>query len=35
LFATMDPQAILEDGKKSYFEAQNAPSAAIPTATHS
>ena len=35
LFATMKPEAVLERGKKSYFEAQAKPAATVPTATHS
>jgi hypothetical protein len=34
LFATLKPEAILEGGKKSYFEAQAKPTAAVPAGAH-
>jgi hypothetical protein len=35
LFATMKPEAILERGKKAYFEAQATPATTVPAAVHS
>jgi hypothetical protein len=34
LFATMKREALLEGGKKTYFETQAKPAAAVSAATH-